>query len=97
MPQQQSQIAVIVLWVLIFVVFYLLMIRPQRTQARKRKQMLDGLRRGDRVVTIGGIHATIAEIKDEVLNLDLAPNIRVKADRGAVSYIRSKAEPKGEE
>lgn len=95
--QQQSQAAVIILWVLIFVVFYLLMIRPQRTQARKRKEMLDALRRGDRVVTIGGIHATIADIKDDVLNLDLAPNIRVKADRGAVSYVRSKAEPKGEE
>jgi len=96
MPQAQSQVAVIVLWVLI-VVFYLLMIRPQRAQARKRKEMLDGLRRGDRVVTIGGIHATIAEMKEDVLSLDLAPNIRVKADRGAVSYVRSKAEPKGEE
>lgn len=97
MPQAQSQVVVVVLWVLIFVVFYLLMIRPQRAQARKRKEMIDGLRRGDRVVTIGGIHATIAEIKEDVLNLDLAPNLRVKADRGAVSYIRSKAEPKGEE
>lgn len=94
---QQSPYGVIVIWILIFVVFYVLMIRPQRTQARKRKEMLDGLRRGDRVVTIGGLHATIAEIKEDVLSLDLAPNLRVKADRGAVSYVRSKAEAKGEE
>lgn len=92
MQAQQSPIPVIALWILIFVVFYMLMIRPQRVQARKRREMLAALKRGDRVVTVGGIHATIAEIKDEVLSLDLAPNVRVKADRGAVSYVRSKGE-----
>lgn len=92
MPSDPSQLMVVGLWVLVFVVFYLLMIRPQRVQARKRREMLEGLRRGDRVVTIGGIHASIADIKDEVLTLDLAPNVRVKADRGAVSYVRAKGE-----
>lgn len=92
MLAQQSPIPVVALWVLIFVVFYVLMIRPQRTQARKRREMLAALKRGDRVVTVGGIHATIAEIKDDMLSLDLAPNLRVKADRGAVSYVRSKGE-----
>ena len=79
-------------YALILVVFYLLMIRPQRQQARKRREMLGGLKRGDRVVTLGGIHASIADIKDDVLTLDLAPNVRVKADRGSVSYVRSKGE-----
>jgi preprotein translocase subunit YajC len=97
MPAQQSQITVLLLWVLIFVVFYLLMIRPQRAQQRKRREMLNSLRRGDRVVTLGGLHATIADIKDDLLTLDLAPNVRVKADRGSVSYVRAKAEAKAEE
>ncbi len=92
MPGQQPQFAVIILWVLIFVVFYVIMIRPQRSQQRKRRVMLDALKRGDRVVTVGGIHATVADIKDDVLSLDLAPNLRVKADRGSVSYVRSKGE-----
>ncbi len=92
MPAGQPQIAVIALWVLIFVVFYVLMIRPQRAQQRKRREMLDALKRGDRVVTVGGIHATVADIKEDVLTLDLAPNLRVKADRGGVSYVRSKGE-----
>jgi len=92
MPTQQPQFAVIILWVLIFVVFYIIMIRPQRAQKRKRDEMLGALKRGDRVVTVGGIHATVADIKDDVLSLDLAPNLRVKADRGAVSYVRSKGE-----
>ncbi|MDR7537676.1 MAG: preprotein translocase subunit YajC [Armatimonadota bacterium] len=97
MPAQQSQITVLLLWVLIFVVFYVLMIRPQRTQQRKRREMLNNLRRGDRVVTLGGLHATIADIKDDLLTLDLAPNVRVKADRGSVSYVRAKGEAKAEE
>ncbi|MDR7483935.1 MAG: preprotein translocase subunit YajC [Armatimonadota bacterium] len=93
MPAQQAQQYYVVLfWILIFAVFYFLMIRPQRIQQRKRREMLQGLRRGDRVVTIGGLHATIADIKDDILTLDLAPNLRVKADRGAVSYVRSKGE-----
>lgn len=93
MPGQSAQqYTAILLWILIFAVFYLLMIRPQRVQQRKRREMLRALKRGDRVVTIGGLHATIADIKDEVLTLDLAPNVRVKADRGAVSYLRAKGE-----
>ncbi|MGH2404120.1 MAG: preprotein translocase subunit YajC [bacterium] len=92
MSAQQPQFAVIILWVLIFVVFYFIMIRPQRQQQRKRREMIDALKRGDRVVTVGGFHATIADIKDDVLSLDLAPNLRVKADRTAVSYVRSKGE-----
>jgi preprotein translocase subunit YajC len=93
MPGGQSQF-VLVIYVLIFVVFYVLMIRPQRAQARKKREMLSALKRGDRVVLIDGIHATIADIKDDVLSLDLAPNVRVKADKGAVNYLRSS---KGEE
>jgi preprotein translocase subunit YajC len=48
-------------------------------------------------VTLGGIHATIADMKDDVVVLDLAPNVRVKADRGSISYVRGKGEAKTEE
>ncbi len=92
-PQQIQQLAPLI-WVGLFAVLYVFMIRPQRAQQRKRREMLGALKRGDRVVTVGGIHATIADIKDDVLSLDLAPNVRVKADKGAVSYLRAS---KGEE
>ncbi len=95
MPAGQAQQYFPVIWVaVLFAVMYFTMIRPQRTQARKKREMLDALKRGDRVVLIDGIHATIADIKDDVLSLDLAPNVRVKADKGAVSYLRAS---KGEE
>lgn len=90
--QQSPQFGFIAIYVVFFAILYLLFIRPQRTQQRQRREMLSALRRGDRVVTVGGIHATIADIKDDGLTLDLAPNMRVKADRSAVSYVRAKSE-----
>ncbi|MDQ7819365.1 MAG: preprotein translocase subunit YajC [Armatimonadota bacterium] len=89
--QQASSRWLVWYLLLILAVFYVFMIRPQMTQQRRRREMLKGLKKGDRVVTIGGLHATIWDIDDEnTLTLELAPNLRVKADRGAVSYVRGK-------
>lgn len=82
--------SVILFYVLLLVVFYLLLIRPQRVQQRQRREMLAKLKKGDRVVTLGGLHATIQDLDDDVLTLELAPNLRVKADRGAVSSVRTR-------
>ncbi len=90
--QQSPQIGFIAIYVIFFAILYLLFIRPQRTTQRQRREMLKTLKRGDRVVTVGGIHATIADLKDDLLTLDLTPNVRVKADRSAVSYVRAKGE-----
>jgi len=97
MPSQQTPVPFILTLVVFFFVWYFLLIRPQRSTAKKRQEMLNTLRRGDRVVTVGGIHATVADLKEDVLVLDLAPNIRVKADRGSISYVRAKGEGKAEE
>ena len=56
--------------ILIFVVFYFLLIRPQRKKDKEAKTMLDNLKVGDRICTIGGIYATIVRIKDDVLTVD---------------------------
>jgi preprotein translocase subunit YajC len=94
---QQMPLPFILTLVVFFFVWYFLLIRPQRSQAKKRQEMLNTLKRGDRVVTMGGIHATVADLKEDLLVLDLAPNIRVKADRGSISYVRAKGEGKAEE
>lgn len=80
----------VIFYVLLLVVFYVLLIRPQQVQQRKRRAMLGKLKKGDRVVTNGGLHATIHDVDEEMLTLELAPNLRVKADRSAVSYVRSR-------
>ena len=80
--------SVIIFYVLLLVVFYMLLILPQHKQLRSRREMLGKLKKGDRVVTIGGLHATVHDIDEDLLTLEIAPNLRVKADRGAVSYVR---------
>ncbi len=57
--------------ILIFVVFYFLLIRPQRKKDKEAKAMLDNLKVGDRICTIGGIYATIVRIKDDVLTVEV--------------------------
>ena len=57
--------------ILIFVVFYFMLIRPQRKKDKEAKKMLEGLKHGDRICTIGGIYGTIVRIKDDVLTIEV--------------------------
>jgi len=77
--------------VLIFVVFYFLLIRPQQKRAKEHKAMLGALRRGDRVVTGGGIVGTIARVpNDEEVVVEVADGVRVRVLRGTISTILAK-------
>jgi preprotein translocase subunit YajC len=79
---------------LIFVVFYLFLIRPQQKKAKELKSMLDAVKRGDRVVTGGGIIGTVAKIanNDEVL-VDIAENTRVRVLRSTITSVLAKPVP----
>src|ERR1700749_2990788 len=79
---------------LIFVVFYFFLIRPQQQKAKQQRAMLDAGRRGDRVVTAGGLIGTIAKVvsNEEVL-VDLADNVRVRVVRSTISQVLAKTEP----
>ena len=80
--------------VLIFVVFYFLLIRPQQRKAKDQKTMLDALRRGDRVVTGGGIIGTVARADNpEEVTVDIADNVRVRVVRSTISSVLSKPDP----
>jgi len=74
---------------LIFVVFYFFLIRPQQKKQKERESLLDTVKKGDRVVTIGGIHGTIAGIdadKKTVL-VQVSDNLKLKFDKSAISSI----------
>ncbi len=82
--------------VLIFVVFYFLLIRPQQKKVKAHREMVGNLRRGDRVITGGGLHATVARVDDDsTVILELAPNVRVKAQRHTIAELASKPVPRG--
>jgi len=73
--------------ILLFVIFYFLLIRPQQKQQKKRQEMLKNLKKGDRVVTIGGIHGVIKEIDDTIISLRVADNLNLKFARAAVDRV----------
>ena len=80
--------------VLIFVVFYFLLIRPQQRKAKDHKAMLDALRRGDRVVTGGGIIGTVARVDNpEEVTVDIADGVRVRVLRSTISSVLAKPDP----
>jgi preprotein translocase subunit YajC len=72
--------------ILIFVVFYFLLIMPQQKKAKEHKQMLFDLKKGDSVVTAGGIHGTIVGVSDQVFTIDLGEKIKVKVSKDSISY-----------
>lgn len=80
--------------ILIFVVFYFLLIRPQQKRMKQHKEMLAQLRRGDRVVTSGGIIGTVSKVvSDTEVILEIAEGVRVRVVRATIQEILSKTEP----
>ena len=80
--------------VLIFVVFYFLLIRPQQRKAKDHRVMLDALRRGDRVVTGGGIIGTVARADNpEEVTVDIAEGVRIRVVRSTITSVLAKPDP----
>ncbi len=81
--------------ILIFVVFYFLLIRPQQKKMKEHKAMLSAIRRGDRVVTGGGIIGVVTKVADDELTVEIAENVRVRCLRSTVNLVLAKTEPAG--
>ena len=83
--------------VLIFVVFYFLLIRPQQQKVKQHRLLVDGLKKGDQVVTAGGIfgRVTRAEAGDATLTVEIAPNVQVKVARHTIGEVVAKPLPAG--
>jgi len=84
--------------ILIFIVFYFLMIRPQQKRAKEHKAMLEAVRRGDNIVTNGGIIGKVTKVEDTEVSVEIAKEVVVKVRREMIAQVTSKTEPaKGEE
>lgn len=79
---------------LIFVVFYFLILRPQQKKMKQHQQMLGALRRGDRIVTNGGIIGTISKLtSDQEVQVEIAEEVRVRVLRSSITEVLSKTDP----
>jgi len=74
-------------FVLIFAVFYFIVIMPAKKQQKKKDAMIAGLKKGDRVVTGGGIHGTVATVEDQSLLLKVAENTKIRISKSAVAGL----------
>ncbi len=81
-------------FVLIFVVFYFLLLRPQQTKAKKHREMVNNLRRGDRIASQGGIIGTVIKVvSDSEVQVEIAEGVRIRLLRNAVTDVMAKTEP----
>ncbi len=77
--------------ILMFAIFYFLLIRPQQKKAKAHKQLLAALKKGDRVVSSGGLHGLVTGITDDMVTMEIAPKVRVKVSRGSIAGITGKS------
>ncbi len=79
---------------LIFVIMYFLVLRPQQRKAKDHADLIKNIRRGDSVVTTGGLIGKVTKVIDDAeLELEIAPNVKVRVARPMIADVRSKAEP----
>ena len=82
---QGGQIMAFLPLILLFAVFYFLLIRPQQKRAKTHKTFMENLKKGDKVVTSGGLYGTITGVTDDAVTIEVAEKVRVKIMKGAVA------------
>jgi len=73
--------------ILMVLIFYFLLYRPQKTAQKKREEMLSSLKVGSRVITIGGIYGTITSLTDEIVRLNIADKVEIEVARGSINGV----------
>jgi preprotein translocase subunit YajC len=87
-----SLVSTLVMFALIIGIFYFLILRPQQKRQKDREKMLTALKKGDKVVTSGGVHGSIAGIDEKTVLLQVADNLKLKVDRSAIGTILREGE-----
>lgn len=92
-------IVTILPFILIFVIMYFMVIRPQQKKARDHQDMLTKLKRNDEVMTSGGIYGKVIDLKETVVTLEVAPNVRIRVHRPQIAAVLTgeKAAKEGKE
>ena len=80
-------ISTLIMFGAIFAIFYFMIIRPQQKRAKEREKLLASLKKGDKVVTSGGLHGTISGLDEKTCLIDVGNNVKMKFERSAVQSI----------
>lgn len=93
MPQQPSILVQFLPFIAILAVFYFLLIRPQQKRQKEHRAMLDALKKGDTIVTSGGIIGKVAKVSDDEITVDTGEGVKLRVVRTMVVDVRGKGEP----
>jgi preprotein translocase subunit YajC len=74
--------------IIIFIIFYFLIIKPQKDKTKEHQRMISNLKKNDQIVTIGGIHGTIINVKEKTFVLRVDDNIKIEIDKNAVARLK---------
>jgi preprotein translocase subunit YajC len=86
-------IVTILPFILIFVIMYFMVIRPQQKKSREHQELLSKLKRNDEVMTSGGIYGKVIDLKETVVTLEVAPNVRIRVHRPQISVVLTAEKP----
>jgi len=87
-----SLFSTLIMFALIIGIFYFLILRPQQKRQKDRQKLLDAVKKGDKVVTAGGMHGTVVGVEEKTLLIQVADNIKLKFERTAISSISREGE-----
>jgi len=82
----------VILFGSIILIFYFMIIRPQQKRAKERQKLLESIKKGDKVITSGGMYGTVAGLDEKTVLLQIADTVKVKLDRGSIATIISEPE-----
>jgi preprotein translocase subunit YajC len=84
---QSSLFSTLIMFALIIGIFYFLILRPQQKRQKERQKLLEAVKKGDRVITNGGLHGTVAGLDEKTVLLQVADNVKMKFERSAIGVI----------
>jgi len=87
-----SLISTLIMFTLIIAIFYFMILRPQQKRQKDRQKMLDAVKKGDKVVTSGGMHGTVAGIDEKTILVQVSENVKLKFDRTAIGAVIRESE-----
>ena len=82
-----SMVSTFVMFGAIFLIFYFMIIRPQQKRATEREKLLSSIEKGDKVITSGGVHGTVAGVEEKTILLQVTENVKLKIERSAITTI----------
>lgn len=82
-----SMVSTLIMFGAIFAIFYFMIIRPQQKRAKEREKLLSELKKGDKVITSGGLHGSIAGLDEKTILLDVGGNVKLKVERSAIGNV----------